>query len=71
MIALYALVVATIIALIAINASVLRSMQENINAKEESVSALKTETEVLREELEEVSSEETIIRKATEMGMSK
>ncbi len=71
MIVVYALVVATIIALIAVNASVLRSMQENIHAKEDAVIELKTQTQTLKEELEEVSSEETIIKKAMEMGMTK
>ena len=71
MIVVYALVVATIIALIAVNASVLRSMQENIHAKEDAVTELKTQTQTLKEELEEVSSEETIIKKAMEMGMTK
>lgn len=71
MIVLYSLVVATIIALIAVNASVLRSMQQKIDNKESSINSLVMQTETLKEELSVVSSEETITSKAIEMGLTK
>lgn len=71
MIAVYTLVVATIIALIAMNAKVLKSMEENISEKENAIGSLVYQTEVLSAELEYVSSEEVISQKAIELGMTK
>ncbi len=71
MITVYALVVATIIALIAMNAHVLRAMEQNIQDKEAAVEELKARAEQLSDELEYVSSNEVIEQKAVEMGMVK
>ena len=71
MITVYALVVATIIALIAMNARVLKSMENSITEKEQSVAELAYQTQVLEEELSYVSSEEVISAKAAELGMTK
>ena len=71
MIAVYTLVVATIIALIAMNAKVLKSMEESINEKETAIGSLAAQTEILSEELAYVSSEEVISQKAIELGMTK
>lgn len=71
MITVYALVVATIIALIAMNARVLRSMEESIEETQGAVESLIKHTQMLGEELEYVSSEKVISQKAIELGMSK
>ena len=71
MITVYALVVATIIALIAMNARVLKTMEESIKQKEAAVGSLVKQTQMLSEELTHVSSEEVISQKAVELGMSK
>lgn len=71
MITVYALVVATIIALIAMNARVLRAMEESIEETQGAVENLMKQTQLLGEELEYVSSEEVVSKKAVELGMSK
>jgi cell division protein FtsL len=71
MIAVYTLVVATIIALIAMNAKVLKTMEESIKEKEAAVGSLIQQTQLLSEELAHVSSEDVISQKAIELGMTR
>ena len=71
MIAVYALVVATIVALIAINASVLKSMEQSIVEKEATVRGLIQQSQTLSEELETVKSDAVIAEKAESIGMTK
>lgn len=71
MIAIYTLVIATIVALIAINARVLKSMEESVVEKEATVQALINQTQQLSEELEYVSSDEVVSARAEEIGMTK
>lgn len=71
MITVYALVIATIIALIAMNAKVIKSMERSIQEKEQAVASLAMQTQALSQELSYVSSEEVISQKAIELGMSK
>ena len=71
MIVVYALVIVTIIALIIMNARLLKNMQESIEREESTVEMLTKRAEDLSEELSYVSDEEVIVRKAMEMGMTR
>lgn len=71
MITVYAIVIATIIALIAMNARVLKTMEQSIKESQAAVQSLQQQTYALEQELEYVSSEEVISSKAIEMGMTK
>ncbi|MBQ7165147.1 MAG: hypothetical protein IJU84_04645 [Clostridia bacterium] len=71
LIAIYSIVVATIIALIIMNAKVLKNMRKTISEEERVVESLAQKSQVLDEELEYVSSEAVIAEKAVALGMSK
>ena len=69
MIAVYALVVLTIFTLIILNTRLLKTMDNNINEQEAKIQALMEENTQLYNQYEFVSSDEEVVRRATEMGM--
>ena len=71
MIAIYTIIVATIIALIMMNAKVLKNMQREIEKEEGVIEDLIVRTQVLNEEIEYVSGEEAITERAFELGMTR
>ena len=71
MIAIYSIVVATIIALIMMNAKVLKNMQRDIEREESEIEDLIVRSQILEEELEYVSGEEAITERAIELGMTR
>ena len=64
-----ALIVALLSALVIFNTSLLNNMNGVIDGKLSEVQALQEEYDALREELYEVSNDETIIEKAKDLGM--
>ncbi|MBP5307544.1 MAG: hypothetical protein J6Z34_00215 [Clostridia bacterium] len=71
LIAIYAIVVATIIALIVMNAKVLKNMRKTINEEERVVETLVQKSQTLNDELGYVSSEQVIAEKAVALGMKR
>ncbi len=71
MIALYAFAVTVIMALIILNTTVLSNLSGMINHKTNELQTLKTSYRQVVEELDNVSNEETISKKAVEFGMTK
>ncbi len=71
LIAIYAAVLITIIALIIMNAKVLKNMQKSIEEEKSAIETLAQQTQNLEQELTYISGEEVISQKAVEMGMSK
>lgn len=69
MIAVYALVVLTIFTLIILNTRLLKDMDTNINEQEAKIQALQEANSQLYNQYEILSSDEEIVRRATEMGM--
>jgi cell division protein FtsL len=69
MIAVYALVVLTIFALIIMNTRLIKNMNESINEQEMRIETLMQEQQELQAQYEFVSSDEEVLRKASEMGM--
>ena len=66
-----ALIVALLSALVILNTSLLKNMNGVIDGKLSEVEALQEEYDALQEELSDVSSDETIIDKAEDIGMVK
>lgn len=71
LVAVYSLVVATILSLIVINSRMLKNLDNSIDNYSSQVSALSSEYTAVMEELDVVMSDDTIIEKAIEMGMEK
>lgn len=71
MIVIYALVVSTIIALIVLNARVLKSMEQNIEESQSSIISLTKKIQGVDEQIADASSDETISKLAEELGMIK
>ena len=71
LIAVYALVVATVFALIILNTRLLKTMNASMIAKEMRITTLSMEVDNLQKEYEYVSSDEVIEKKAEEKGMVK
>ncbi len=71
LVTVYALVILTIFALIVLNTRLLKSMDTTISQKQAKLQELKAQSQVLSDELDFVSSDEEIERKAIEMGMIK
>ena len=71
LIAVYALVVATIFSLIMLNSRMLKNLDNSINNYSSQVSELSKEYSQVMGELDVAMSDETIIEKALEMGMEK
>ncbi len=69
LVTVYALVIATIFALIILNTRLLKSMDATIVEKQTELQELKAQSQVLSDELDFVSSDAEIERKAMEMGM--
>lgn len=69
MITVYALVVLTIFTLIILNTRLLKDMNNSISESEARVAVMQEELAALNDRLEFVSSDEEIIRQATENGM--
>lgn len=71
LVAVYALVVATILSLIVINSNMLKNLDNSIDNYSSQVTELTEEYNMVQEQLEVAKSDETIIEKALEMGMEK
>ena len=71
LIAVYALVVVTILSLIVINSNMLKNLDNSIDNYSSQVTELTEEYNVVQQELQTAKSDETIIEKALEMGMEK
>ena len=71
LVAVYSLVVATILSLIVINSRMLKNLDNSIDNYSSQVSNLSQEYTAVMEELDNVMSDNTIIEKALEMGMEK
>ncbi len=71
LIAVYALVIATVFALIILNTRLLKTMNASISVKEMQITKLSMEIDDLQKEYEYVSSDEVIEQKAEEKGMVK
>lgn len=71
LVAVYALVIVTILSLIMINSRLLKNLDSTIGNYSSQVANLNEEYNLVMEELEEVKSDEEIIKKALEMGMEK
>lgn len=71
LVAVYALVVVTILSLIVINSNMLKNLDNSIDNYSSQVTELTQEYNMVQEELEIAKSDETIIEKALEMGMEK
>ena len=71
LVAVYALVVATILSLIVINSNMLKNLDNSIDNYSSQVTELTEEYNMVQQELEDAKSDETIIEKALEMGMEK
>ncbi len=71
LIAVYALVVVTIFSLIIINSRMLKNLDNSIDNYSAQVSELSQEYDVVMDKLENVMSDDEIIRKAVEMGMER
>ena len=71
LVAVYSLVVATILSLIVINSRMLKNLDNSIDNYSSQVSTLSQEYTVVMDELGDVMSDNTIIEKAIEMGMEK
>ena len=71
LVAVYSLVVATILSLIVINSRMLKNLDNSIDNYSSQVSSLSKEYSAVVDELNYVMSEETIIDKAVQMGMEK
>ena len=71
MIAVYALVVLTIVTLIILNTRLLKTMDTSINEQEARIEALQQENTNLYSQYQVLSSDEEISRRAEEMGMTK
>ena len=67
--AVYSLVVATILSLIVINSRMLKNLDNSIDNYSSQVASLNQEYTQVMEELGDVMSDDTIIEKAIEMGM--
>jgi len=66
---LYALVVTVILALIVLNTGVLATLSNTTQAKAAQLSATIAKYDALQTEIETITSSETIIEKAMELGM--
>lgn len=71
LVAVYALVVVTILSLIVINSRMLKNLDNSINNYSSQVTTLNQEYSRVISELDDVMSDETIIEKAIDMGMEK
>ena len=71
LVAVYALVIVTILSLIMINSKLLKNLDSTIGNYSSQVQDLSQEYNLVMEELEEVKSDEEVIKKAIEMGMEK
>ena len=71
LVAVYSLVVATILSLIVINSRMLKNLDNSIDNYTSQVASLNQEYTAVMDELDYAMSEETIIDKAIEMGMEK
>ena len=71
LVAVYTLVVATILSLIVINSRMLKNLDNSIDNYSSQVKSLNQEYAQVMDELNDVMSDETIIDKAIEMGMEK
>lgn len=71
LIAVYAIAVVVLFAVIILNTTVLRSMNNRVESLQEEIQIMQNENQQLAEKLEFVQSEEEVIRKAQEMGMIK
>ena len=71
LLAVYALVIITILSLIILNSRMLRSLDASIDRYNTQLKDLNTRYETVINEYEYVSSDEVIIQKAEEMGMYK
>ncbi|MBR2336836.1 MAG: hypothetical protein IKA61_02700 [Clostridia bacterium] len=71
LVAVYSLVVATILSLIVINSRMLKNLDNSIDNYSSQVQVLNQEYSVVMDELTDVMSDETVIDKAVEMGMEK
>ncbi|MBQ7373396.1 MAG: hypothetical protein IJW64_02385 [Clostridia bacterium] len=71
LVAVYALVVVTILSLIVINSNMLKNLDNSIDNYSSQVTELTQEYNMVQQELEIAKSDETIIEKALEMGMEK
>ncbi|MBR2384999.1 MAG: hypothetical protein IKA99_05295 [Clostridia bacterium] len=71
LVAVYSLVVATILSLIVINSRMLKNLDNSIDNYSSQVTTLNQEYSAVMDELGNVMSDETIIEKAVEMGMEK
>ena len=69
LVAVYSLVVATILSLIVINSRMLKNLDNSIDNYSSQVATLNQEYTAVMEELGDVMSDDTIIEKAIEMGM--
>ena len=69
LVAVYSLVVATILSLIVINSRMLKNLDNSIDNYSSQVASLNQEYTQVMEELGDVMSDDTIIEKAIEMGM--
>ena len=71
LVAVYSLVVATILSLIVINSRMLKNLDNSIDNYSSQFSTLSQEYNAVMEELDVVMSDETVIEKAIEMGMER
>ncbi|MBP5177157.1 MAG: hypothetical protein ILP02_01090 [Clostridia bacterium] len=69
LVAVYALVIATILMLIILNTRLLKNMNAQIAVQQTRITTLHREAEALSERLENVSSDQVVGEKAREMGM--
>ena len=67
----YAIVVAVVLALIIINTSVLNTLDRNIAERQAQLDSVIAQAQELRAEVEELTSEESILARAEEMGIIK
>ena len=66
----YAIVVVVVLALIIINTSVLNSLDASVAEREAELNAYRTEAQLLKEEIETLTSEESIMERAEQdVGM--
>lgn len=71
LIAVYAIAVVVLFAVIILNTTVLRSMNNRVESLQEEIQVMQNENQQLAERLEFVQSQEEIVRRAEAMGMIK
>ena len=67
----YAIVVVVVLSLIIINTSVLNTLDRSIAERQAQLDSIVAQAQALKEEVEELTSEESILARAEEMGIIK